>query len=810
MQSKDTYCYFDRDLSWLSFNERIVMEAARPGVPAKERLSFLGIFASNLDEFYRVRMPAIMALKNFPVHPNVHPNQSIKEENLNLGESGENTTGREAANVISVNAAKGSEADTDADADTLNVTDTNISSKPNPAQTALLAEVRGKIDGLQNRFGLTMLTEILPDLAMAGIDFKYNAQIPTAIDPRIQAFFFEKVAAYLQMSWLEDQQANTQTDTNSVADTDSQVTDKERNNKKRPRFFPENDQIYLVVSGKLSGRQGLAIIRIPSVECGRFVRLDNPSGRTQSDVWLLDDIIRMHIGQLAGKEDFVIEGSYSFKLSRDADIDYKDEYGKDLAGFIQKQIAKRNYGLATRLLYDQQMPEAILQKLRQALNCPKAALVGGGRYHNLRDLSDFPISQHKYEKWPAIRPAFMQYSQQAPFVSLLDQIAKKDLLISTPYQDYSTVLRFFNEAAIDPEVRSIAVTLYRIAPDSLIARSLMSAAKNGKAVTVFVELKARFDEANNIKWARKMKAAGVKIVYSIWALKVHAKIALVKRNYAGRLHYSGIVATGNFNENTARIYADHILMTADKAMMTDIETLMLFLEKRARPEQYQFFQPKKLLVAGFNLQTVFLTEINRCKRAALEGQPAIITIKLNNLEEQKLIDALYDASNAGVQIRLMVRSICRLIPGKKGMSENIVVYRLVDRYLEHARVFIFDAAGKLNMYIGSADWMNRNVYRRIEVCCPVLDPENLRTIRDIVALQFADQLHLVQLTSDLQNKWMLTGSEASMEDVRWREAQFETYQYLQAQATEKLGEDLATVKSEKTVPIASSDENRQG
>jgi len=776
MEPKDTYRYFDRDLSWLSFNERILMEAARPGVPVGERLNFLGIFSANLDEFYRVRMPAIMALKNLP--PEAVP--SLKKEHSVVDAPQKNLlTGGEESGILpekedkDINAADGSPA--------------------NASQTALLAKVRGKIDGLQNRFGLTMLTEILPDLAMAGIDFKYNAQIPTQIDPRIQAFFYEKVAAYLQLVWLPDPSGST---------TSLQA----HQSKKRPRFFPQNDQIYLAVSGKLSGQQGIAIINVPSSECGRFMRLENFHDRRRSDVWLLDDIIRMHMAQLAGKDNFEIEGSYSFKLSRDADIDYKDEYGKDLAGFIQKQIGKRNFGLATRLLYDQQMPPAFIQKLRQALNCPQEALVSGGRYHNLKALSDFPLTGHTYEKWPAIRPAIMSYNQHGPFVSLLDQITKKDVLISTPYQDYSTVLRFFNEAAIDPQVRSVAVTLYRIASDSLIAQALMSAAKNGKSVTVFVELKARFDEANNIKWARKMQSAGVKIVYSIWALKVHAKIALVKRNYGNRLHYSGIVATGNFNENTARVYADYILMTADKSIMADIETLMLFLEKRARPDLYQFFRPKKLLVAGFNLKSRFLQEIQRCSAAAREGQPARITIKLNNLEEQKLIDALYDASSVGVEVRMMVRSICRLIPGIKSMSENIKVYRLVDRYLEHARVFIFDAAGRQNIYIGSADWMNRNVYRRIEVCCPVSDPQVARLINDIVELQFSDQLHLVQITGDLQNKWILSENERDTLCANAREAQLETYKYLRAQATQN--DTVAPDKAEEQ-KVAAHDTKKQ-
>lgn len=712
MEGINNNSYFDRDLSWLSFNERILMEADRVGVPVGERLNFLGIFASNLDEFYRVRMPAILALK-----------------------------------ALSANIATEGEV--------------------NPSENELLCQVRETIDRLQTNFGALMVQQILPELAGAGIDFQYNAVLPAQIDPRIQAFFYEKVAAYLRMVWLPEV---------SLEQDGQQL----KTSKKRPGFFPENDTIYLAVFGTRAGVPGMGIIRIPSVDCGRFLALektDHDNGRL--DVWMLDDMIRMHLPRLAGSDDLIVDSSYSFKLTRDADIDYKDEYGKDVAGFIQKQIGKRSFGLATRLLYDASMPQHCLDKLLAVLQCPEATLVKGGRYHNLRDLMKFPVKECRYKKWAPLRPAFAGYEVGESAVPLLEQIDKQDLLISTPYQDYNTVLRYFNEAAIAPDVTHIAVTLYRIASDSLIAHALMTAAKNRKKVTVFVELKARFDEANNIKWAAKMKAAGVKIVYSIWALKVHAKIALVKRMKQGRLQYSGMVATGNFNENTAGLYADHILMTADREMTADMETLMIFLEKRARPDLYRFFRPRKLLIAGFNLQQEFLDKIKACTSAAKNGQAASITLKLNNLEEEQLIDALYDASRAGVKVRLMVRSICRLIPGVPGMSERIEVFRLVDRYLEHSRVFIFETADMRAMYIGSADWMNRNIYRRIEVCCPVEDPAIAQVIRHIVELQFADQLHLVRLTSSLKNEWVLPADDGRRAGTSaGREAQRETYAFL--------------------------------
>jgi polyphosphate kinase len=351
-----------------------------------------------------------------------------------------------------------------------------------------------------------------------------------------------------------------------------------------------------------------------------------------------------------------------------------------------------------------------------------------------------------YERWPAIPLKVGEGS-----FSLFEEVEKKDLMLHPPYQSYDMVLRFFNEAAVDPAVTEIYVTLYRIASDSRIGNALVSAAKNGKKVSVLVELKARFDEANNIRWAKKMKAAGVKIIYSAASLKVHAKIALVKRRKENRISYVGLLATGNMNESTARFYTDHILFTAHPEILREMELLFIFLGHRKKAGNPGLINFNYLLVAQFNLQQRFLQLIDREIENAHQGREAAITIKMNNLEEKVLIKKLYEASQAGVTIRMIVRSICCLRPGVPGLSENITVTRIVDRYLEHGRIFVFHNNGAPELYMGSSDWMNRNIYRRIEVCFPVFDEEIKKQVMDILQLQLQDNGQAVQIDPQLNN-----------------------------------------------------------
>lgn len=671
--------FFSRDISWLSFNERVLLEAGRESVPLGERIRFLSIYSSNLDEFYRVRIPALMALQK------INRSKAVKEA----------------------------------------------------AYTGALEEARVIIHRQQELFGRN-IAAIIPRLEENSIKLVYNEPIPAAILPALTEYFFTQVLAFLQPVYLPDT---------------------------APEFFPANNKLYIAAILEYAANEtGYVVVNIPSDKLPRF-KSYTVEGTTY--IVFIDDIIKHHLPYLFRQAK--VTGAYNFKITRDAEINLEDDFEEDMAEKIEKQILKRDLGFATRFLYQPGMPAACLEAVIISFGLQKANIVEGGTYHNLKDLSTLPVGDKvaEYEPWPAaVHPA------TGDTRSLFEAIAEKDIIIHPPYQSYNTVLRFFNEAAIDPAVKEIYVTLYRVAEESRIVHALISAAKNGKQVTVLVELKARFDEANNIRWARQMKAAGVKIIYSDTSLKVHAKIALVKRRDKIGMYYAGLLATGNLNESTARFYTDHILLTAHYGMLAEMEQLFLFLSQRKKATANTSFN--HLMVAQFNLQERFMALIDREIAWAKQGAPAQLIIKLNNLEEKKLIAKLYEASKAGVTVQLFVRSICCLVPGVKGMSEHITVKRIVDRYLEHGRVFIFHNGGDQEIFLGSADWMDRNIYRRIEVCFPVYDRTIQQQIKDIIGFQLRDDKQAVQLDSHLQNLAIPEGG-----GVRSQEA---IYRYLQHKA----------------------------
>jgi len=648
--------FFNRDLSWLKFNERILMEAERNTVPLLERIKFLSIFSSNLDEFYRVRMPVLLALEKL----------SNKEDN-----------------------------DIRIDDNLLNTANQLISEQ-------------------QQRYGVVLKSDIIPQLKKNKINLIYGQPFPQEIQTSTTRYFLSQVMAFLQPVYINE---NTS-------------------------FFPSNNELYFLVTLKKEAGAEVIILNIPSNQLPRFYKVE---AGDETFIVFLDDIVRFHLDRIFPEGE--VTGCYSFKITRDAEIDLKDEYSGSLSEQLEKQLLKRDAGLATRFLHQPGIPANVFELLKKLFNLKKANRMEGGQYHNLKDLMGFPVNVPKLsnQNWPKLCNTDLIDG------SLTEAIYKNDIIVHTPYQSYDSVLRFFNEAAIDADVREIYVTLYRVASDSKIVNALISAAKNGKKVTVLVELKARFDEANNIKWAKKMKEVGVDIIYSVTALKVHAKVALVKRQSGDRMRYSGLFATGNFNESTAAFYTDHILMTANKEMLREVELLFIFLAKRVKPSSADLIQFEQLLVAQFNLQQVFLNLIDREIEHAKQGKPSGITIKMNNLEEKVLINKLYEASQAGVKIDMIVRSICRLIPGVKGMSENIKVTRIVDRYLEHGRVFIFYNLGKNDVYLGSADWMNRNIYRRIEVCFPIYNEQIKQEIMDIIEIQKRDNVQAVCIDDDMNN-----------------------------------------------------------
>ncbi|MBL0273510.1 MAG: polyphosphate kinase 1 [Chitinophagaceae bacterium] len=667
------YIFLNRDLSWLSFNHRVLMEAADESVPLYSRISFLSIFSSNLDEFFRVRMPSIFAFS------------SIESKKISIEEE---------------------------------------------YPKDLVQQVQTTVHNQLEEFGRVLTQGILPSLKKEHICLYYGEPIHPEHEETIREYFLSKVLSFLQPVILR--------------------------NENQPDVFLENNALYFIVSMETADQPGkkiIAVLNIPSDHLTRFLELsviDN-----DYHILFLDDVIRENLQEVF--PGFNILGAYSIKLTRDAEMSIGDEFTGDLAEKIERQLEKREGGHATRLLFDKSMPEDVKEFVQKYFAQKPEEMAAGGRYHNLKDLSSLPNplkGKLTNPSWPYIaHPGFNTHR------SIFQTIAEQERLLHLPYHSYNYILRFFNEAAIDPYVKEIYVTLYRVAADSHIVNALISAAKNGKKVTVFVELKARFDEANNLKWSKKMKAAGIKIINSIPGLKVHAKVALVKRvenlpdRAAGKeLKNYSFMATGNFNEATGRFYTDHVFFTSHKEFGTELEWLFDYLQSRKQPAEYMKIPFQHLLVSQFNMIRRFNKLIDREIKNAKKGRPAGIIIKLNNLQERDMITRLYEASEAGVKVQLLVRSICCLAPGLEKQSENITVQRIVDRYLEHARVFVFHNNGEPQYYMGSADWMNRNLHNRIEVCFPVYDPKLSAQIGHILQLQLSDNKKAVWINAQLNNE----------------------------------------------------------
>ena len=669
----EQYSFFNRDLSWLSFNERVLLEAESPNVPLLERIKFLSIYSSNLDEFYRVRMPVLMAIDNF-----------------------DESSGLENAYF----------------------------------------KATFLINQQQERFGHILKNDILPGLLKENIHWLYNEPIPERIEEEVSGLFFNEVLAFIGLYSVEQDSG---------------------------AFFAENNKLYqAVILSNAAGVERLELITIPSDVLPRLYAVDSKEGKY---IVFLDDIIKHNLAYLFPDEK--IAGVFNIKITRNAELNIKDELEEDITAALEKELKNRDLGFATRFLCQPDIPLRYLYRMIYTLNLSKASVVQGGFYHNLKDLGGFPLNDAElsYPKWPAHTCLRIPKGE-----TLFSEIAKRDIMVHVPYQKYDAVLRFFNEAANDSFVEEIYVTLYRVADHSKIVNALMTAARNGKRVTVMVELKARFDEANNIKWASQMKMAGVKIIYSKNDLKVHAKVALVKRTVRDQTSYLGLLATGNLNESTAKFYTDHVLLTAHQPMLLELQQLFGFLsKKKKKPLLEDAINFEHLLVAQFNLQQRFLWLIDREIEHAKAGKTACIRIKLNNLEEKVLISKLYDASVAGVKVELLVRSVCCLVPGVEGQSENITVRRIVDRYLEHGRIFVFHNDGDKEVFMGSADWMNRNIYGRIEVCFPVYASDLKNRLMEILDLQFNDTAQAVELNEALQNNFMK--GDAGLR------SQWEIYQY---------------------------------
>ena len=685
--------YFDRDLSWLSFNYRVLLEAKDTSLPVYERLKFLAIYSSNLDEFFRVRVAYIRSFMRL---------KKKKRKKFGLG-----------------------------------------------GPKKLLAKIQEEVFRQQEEFGIIYREEILPLLEEQQI--RLLSKLPDNEQQRefIDKIFMDEVLPYVHPVILM---------------------------KDKIAHFLRDHALYLAVRMAIKPRDSqhlkrgsrrkmyYAIVQIPTHYFPRFVQL--PKVDDGHDIMFLDDIVRVNLDKIF--PGFQIVECASIKLSRDADLQIDDEFSGNLIEQIRKSLTKRQVGIAARFLYDQTMSKALLLYMQDSFKLKKEDLIPGARYHNFNDFFGFPNPlKPQLEKiaWPQLPHADLEAA-----TSMFSAIQQKNYILHFPYQTYDYVLRFLNEAALDPQVYEIHTTQYRVAADSAIVNALVSAARNGKKVTVFVEIKARFDEASNLKSAADMEAAGVRVLYSMPGLKVHAKVALILRKEADRENAYAFLSTGNFNEKTAKVYADHGLFTADSNITNELQTLFSFL----KDNNYQPPPFKHLMIAQFNLREDLYDLIDREIANQRRGKKAYIRIKLNNLEDRGMIDKLYEANQAGVRIDLIIRGICCLRPGVAGLSDHIKVTRIVDAYLEHARVFMFHHGGANDLYMGSADWMSRNLNSRIEVVFPIYDEAIKAEIIQITDLQLADNVKAVKLNAHLENIPVDRGTNSPIQ------AQLATYEMSKA------------------------------
>ncbi len=632
-QRKPKYKYFKRDISWLSFNYRVLLEAKDKSLPVYERIKFLSIFSSNLEEFYKVRVSSY--------HSSLV--EDIKEESV-----------EEALETLS--------------------------------------EINTLVMQQEEEYYRIFDQEILPELKENNIILYQSDEVLPFHREFATKFFNEEVFPYLTPMIIQKDYIHSFILDARIYQVISLLSRKKKDVDQDP-----SDYTY-------------AIMKIPHTKVPRFIEL--PSHNGVHYIMFIDDIIRANLSSVF--PGYNVGECYSLKISRDADFSVEDGDHTKLAERILKKVRKRKIGAVTRFQYDKAMPDYFLKYLRDTYEIEDEELLPSGRYLNLDDLMELPNPSNK--KLTEDLPAALRVPDFEKNTSILRVLRKKDILMHFPYQSFDYLIRFLMQAAFDPKVLEIKVTQYRVAEDSAVINSLISAAKNGKKVTVFVELKARFDEENNLKTAEAMQQAGIKIIYSLKGLKVHAKLAYVrKRSKDPKVPIKGYayLSTGNFNEKTARIYSDMGLLTSNQDIITEINELFNILEGRTKT--YEF---NHLLVAQFNMVPMLHKMIDREIALAEDGSKGRIILKMNSLQDKKMIRKLYKASTAGVEIDLIIRGICCLVPNQP-YSKNIKITRIVDSYLEHTRIWYFHNNGNPTYHLTSADWMERNLRRRIETAYPI-------------------------------------------------------------------------------------------
>ncbi len=620
--------YLDRDISWMRFNRRLLMEADRLDLPLLERLNYLGIYSNNLDEFFRVRVASLR--------------RSLEHDSSN------------------------SELDKDKVATSLR-----------------------EIISLYRSYAYDfdrILSSLVTKLEEEHIYILNELELTPAQEGEVRSFYMNQISGSANPIFLDS------------PSFDANVHLKE--------------SLYLLVllgrGEELNVDVDLAIVEIPSKEFGRFIPLSNNGD--EHYLMFLDDVLRYSCPYIFTGLGYSQYSAYTFKLTKDAELEMEYDLKQSVVERLSLGLKQRKRGETIRLVYDDAMPDFALNKLADKLDLHSLeASFGVGRYHNMKDLMSFPdfgLKHLKFERRSPLLSSDISYSQ-----SILSQILDRDIGVHFPYESFDHFLRILREAAINPDVEEINVSLYRVAPNSKVIKALMSAAQNGKRVLAVVELLARFDEQSNIKWSQRMQDAGVIVVLGHEKLKIHAKLVHISLKNGQQV---ACIGTGNLHEGTAQLYTDYMLFTAHQGICSDVKSVFRFIEY-----PYLNIEFEDLLVAPNELRKQINALINKEIRNAQRGKEAYIKMKLNHIVDEDLVSKLYDASKAGVRIELCLRGSCSIIPNVEGLSEGIFINAIIDRYLEHSRIYIFANGGDPRYFLGSADWMPRNLDRRVEVMCPV-------------------------------------------------------------------------------------------
>ncbi len=681
----------NREISWLSFNHRVLQEAADTSVPLMERIKFLGIFSNNLDEFFKVRVATVKRMMDY---------------DRNVSRDIRKTVGDKPKNV--------------------------------------LKQIQKTVIDQQARFQ-QIYQSIIKELEEENIFIINEFQLNKIQANYVRSYFEEEIRPLLAVIMLHNVD----------------------------RFpYLKDKAIYLAT--RLTGTDPpveteYALIEIPG-NISRFLVLP-PQGE-EKYIIILDDVIRFCLSDVFSIFHFDRFEAYTIKITRDAELDVDNDLSQSFLEKIANSVSRRNKGQPVRFVYDRSIPGDMLDYLIREMDLgDDDNLIPGGRYHNFRDFMDFP--DFNLPHLVAHRPRPLSHFRIKPQNSIFEAISEKDLLLHYPYQRFMDFINWLREAAIDPQVASIRISLYRVAKNSKIINALINAARNGKSVTVIIELQARFDEKANIYWSRKMEEVGVNVLFGIRGLKVHCKLVLVTRKEGRALVNYAAISTGNFHEGNARVYSDTTLLTADRRITSEVRKVFMFFDNT-----FKTFTYKSLILSPNHTRRRLMNLVDNEIKNREAGKESWIIIKTNSLVDRDMIKKLYQASNAGVEARMIVRGMCSLIPGEPGLSENIQAISIVDTFLEHSRIFIFCNGGNNLYFISSADWMTRNLDHRIEVTCPVYDPDLQEELRTQIELQWQDNVKARILNRDQDNQYRDNNDKPALR------SQHEFYSYLKKKTIE--------------------------